>query len=231
MMNMTRVLYVEDEASLALIVQDSLEQHGFEVVYKKNGLEALNAFKRRSQDFDAVILDIMMPIMDGFSVAEQIRKMDAKVPLLFLTSMTGTEDVVKGFKIGANDYIRKPFKIEELIVRVEALIRIHRPQSSAQPAHHEIGRYHFDVVKGILYYETEKISLSFREIELLNILMENEGEIVSREEIMNLSPTDEPYFTGRSLDVFVSRLRKHLARDESIQIMNVRGVGYKLLIN
>lgn len=228
---MARVLYVEDEASLALIVQDSLEQHGFEVVHKKNGLEALNTFKRRSQGFDAVILDIMMPIMDGFSVAEQIRKMDAKVPLLFLTSMTGTEDVVKGFKIGANDYIRKPFKIEELIVRIEALIRIHRPHSSAQSTHHEIGGYHFDVVKGILCYEKEKISLSFREIELLNILMENEGEIVSREEIMNLSPTDEPYFTGRSLDVFVSRLRKHLAKDESIQIMNVRGVGYKLLIN
>lgn len=228
---MARVLYVEDEASLALIVQDSLEEHGFEVVYKKNGLEALNAFKRRSQDFDAIILDIMMPIMDGFTVAEQIRKINTKIPLLFLTSMTGTEDVVKGFKIGANDYIRKPFKIEELIVRVEALIRIHRPRSFAQLECHDIGAYHFDVVKGILSYEKEKTSLSFREIELLNILMENQGEIVSRERIMDLSPTDEPYFTGRSLDVFISRLRKHLARDESIQIINIRGVGYKLLIN
>src|SRR5690625_975814 len=227
---MIRVLYVEDEAALALIVRDSLISHGFEVIHKRNGMEALNAFKKKNNDFDVILLDIMMPIMDGFSLAQQIRKIDVKTPILFLTAMTSTEDVVKGFRLGANDYIRKPFKIEELIVRIEALTKLHKRGALAVDKYYDLGKYSFDTSNGQLTYKEEKIILSFREAELLKILIKHKEEVVSREELMNLSPNEEPYFTGRSLDVFISRLRKYLSQDDSIQIVNIRGVGYKLLV-
>lgn len=227
---MVTILYVEDEETLAMIVKDSLESHGYEVVHRKNGQEALNSFKRGELSYDVILLDVMMPIMDGFSLAEQIRKVDRKVPILFLTALTSTEDVVKGFKLGANDYIRKPFRVEELVVRIEALIRLNPDFEAKSVELYTIGQYTFDTSREELMYNGEGIKLSYREAGLLRTLLENEGKVVNREDMIGSNLDSESYFTGRSLDVFVSRLRKYMSRDSSIQITNVRGVGYKLSI-
>lgn len=223
---MTTVLYVEDELSLALIVADSLTGHGFAVQHRDNGLDALTAFKKNK--FDIVILDIMMPKMDGFTLATEIRRIDAQVPILFLSAMTQTEDIVKGFHLGANDYVRKPFKIEELIVRMESLLR--RRKTNAQQVYY-IGGYVLDTHKNSLSYEGLSEKLSFRECELIRRLFESRDQVVPREEIIKAYWSDDTYFTGRSLDVFISRIRKYLAKDERIRISNIRGVGYLLNID
>lgn len=221
------VLYVEDEQNLALIVSDSLESHGFSVVHKGNGVEALAAFKHIKPD--VVVLDVMMPLMDGFTVAEEIRKLDVQTPILFLTAMTQTEDVVRGFNLGGDDYVRKPFKIEELIVRIEALTRKNGYVSDTRI--YIIGKYKLDTHKSSLEFEGEVEKLSFREMELIRRLFESKDRVLPREEIIKAYWDNNTYFTGRSLDVFISRIRKYLAADSRIKITNVRGVGYMLTID
>lgn len=223
---MIEVLYVEDEHSLALIVTDSLVDHGFAVRHRENGFEALSAFKKNKSDI--VIMDIMMPRMDGFTLAEEIRKIDAQVPILFLSALTQTEDIVKGFNLGANDYVRKPFKIEELIVRVESLVK--RRKVGIHQIY-QIGDYTLDTHKNTLLYAGKSEKLSFRECELLRRLFENKDWVVPREVIIKAYWNDDTYFTGRSLDVFISRIRKYLVKDSRIRITNVRGVGYLLNID
>lgn len=222
---MTKVLYVEDEESLALIVADSLENHGFEVFHRVNGLEALALFRKSKPD--VVVLDVMMPLMDGFTLAEELRKLDAQVPILFLSALTQTEDVVKGFHLGANDYIRKPFKIEELIVRIEALVKRTR---RVGPQVYTIGNYVLDTNKSTLTIAGSIERLSFRETELIRRLFENKDIVVPREDIIKTYWNDDTYFTGRSLDVFISRIRKYLSKDDRIKITNVRGIGYMMSI-
>ena len=223
---MVKVLYVEDEESLALIVKDSLEDHGFEVVHKINGLEAVHYFQQSK--VDVIVLDIMMPLLDGFSVAEEIRRIDAQVPIIFLSAMTQTEDVVKGFHLGCNDYIRKPFKIEELIVRIESMVKRMR---KVMPQVYQIGNYILDTNKNLLSYGQHCEKLSYRESELIRRLFESKDIVVPREEIIKTYWSDDTYFTGRSLDVFISRIRKYFSEDERIKISNVRGVGYVMNIN
>lgn len=178
---------------------------------------------------DIVVLDVMMPLMDGFTVAEEIRRVDTTVPILFLTALTQTEDVVKGFHLGANDYVRKPFKIEELVVRIEALTR--RTAQLAVAKFCYIGAYILDTQKSTLSHGEKQEKLSFREAELLRRLFEHKDRVVPREEIIKAYWNDDTYFTGRSLDVFISRIRKYLAADERIKITNIRGVGYMLTID
>lgn len=226
-MQKINVLYVEDEKSLALIVRESLEEHGFQVKHRENGQEALCALKAEKPD--VIVLDVMMPIMDGFTAAELIRKLDPHVPILFLTALTQTEDVVKGFHLGANDYIRKPFRIEELIVRIEALLK--RGDIAEQKTIFQVGLYLLDCMKGTLSFQDQLEKLSFREVELLKRLIMNQDKVVPREDIIKAYWSDDTYFTGRSLDVFISRLRKYLLLDERIKIANVRGVGYMLSIS
>ncbi|WP_437920162.1 response regulator transcription factor [Sphingobacterium sp. LRF_L2] len=224
---MVDVLYIEDETSLALIVADSLEAHGFRVNHKENGREALVAFKHRKPDI--VVLDVMMPQMDGFTLAQEIRKVDLSTPILFLTAMTQTEDVVKGFHLGANDYVRKPFKIEELIVRIESLTK--KVITATTAKQFAIGHYVLDTIKSTLTFGDEQEKLSFRETELLRRLFEHKDEVVPREEIIRAYWNDDTYFTGRSLDVFISRIRKYLSKDERIKITNIRSIGYMLTID
>lgn len=224
---MVDILYVEDETSLALIVADSLEAHGFRVTHKENGRDAFIAFKHSKPDI--IVLDVMMPLMDGFSLAQEIRKVDMHTPIIFLTAMTQTEDVVKGFHLGANDYVRKPFKIEELIVRIEALTK--KAAVTQAMKHYTIGDFTLDTVKSTLTIGDEQEKLSFREIELLRRLFEHKDEVVPREEIIRAYWNDDTYFTGRSLDVFISRIRKYLSKDERIKISNIRGIGYMLTID
>jgi DNA-binding response OmpR family regulator len=221
-----KVLYVEDEEGLAMIVMDSLEDHGFEVIHRNNGADALALFKMEKPDI--LVLDIMMPLMDGFTLATEIRKLDMQTPILFLSAMTQTDDVVKGFHLGANDYVRKPFKIEELIVRIEALTKKGRRQGLQT---FQIGKYLLNTNRNTLTLDGTTEKLSFRESELLRRLFENKDEVVPREEIIRTYWNDDTYFTGRSLDVFISRIRKHLAQDERIKIINVRGIGYMLQID
>ncbi|NGF55853.1 response regulator transcription factor [Parapedobacter sp. SGR-10] len=222
---MIKVLYVEDEESLALIVADSLEDYGFEVIHRTNGQDALSLFKKDKPD--VLVIDIMMPLMDGFTLATEIRKMDMQVPILFLSAMTQTEDVVKGFHLGANDYVRKPFKIEELIVRIEALAKKSRRTG---PQVFYIGNYILDTNKNTLTIGQHVEKLSFRESELLRRLFEHKDTVVPREDIIRTYWNDDTYFTGRSLDVFISRIRKYLAQDERIKITNIRGIGYMMSI-
>lgn len=223
---MIKVLYVEDEQSLALIVSDSLEDHGFNVICRENGQEAINYFKKEKAD--VIVLDIMMPIMDGFTAASEIRKIDPQVPILFLSAMTQTEDVVKGFSLGANDYVRKPFKIEELIVRIEALVK--RTKRTG-PVVYQIGQYSLDTNRNTLTYNNNAEKLSYREAELIRRLFESKDAVVPREEIIKTYWGEDTYFTGRSLDVFISRIRKYLIEDKRIKISNVRGIGYVMNIN
>jgi len=223
---MKDILYIEDELSLAMIVTESLEEHGFAVRHRVNGRDAVIAFKHKKPDI--VVLDVMMPIMDGFTAAEEIRKADSRVPILFLTALTQTEDVVRGFHLGANDYVRKPFKIEELIVRIEALTKRNAPEPVAQK--YAIGRYVLDTLKHTLTYLDKQEKLSFREAELLRRLYEQKDKVVPRDEIIRAYWNDDNYFTGRSLDVFISRIRKYLAKDERIKITNIRGVGYRMTV-
>lgn len=223
--SMIKVLYVEDEVNLAMIVTDSLENHGFEVWHRINGQEALAKFKKDKPD--VLVLDIMMPLMDGYTLAGEIRKLDAQIPILFLSALTQTEDVVRGFHLGANDYIRKPFKVEELIVRIESLGK--RNMRSTPMVYH-IGEYILDTNKGTLCLGIQCERLSFRETELIRRLFENKDTVVPREEIIKTYWKDDTYFTGRSLDVFISRIRKYFVKDERIRITNVRGVGYVMNI-
>jgi DNA-binding response OmpR family regulator len=209
-----------------MIVMDSLEDHGFEVIHRNNGADALALFKMEKPDI--LVLDIMMPLMDGFTLATEIRKLDMQTPILFLSAMTQTDDVVKGFHLGANDYVRKPFKIEELIVRIEALTKKGRRQGLQT---FQIGKYLLNTNRNTLTLDGTTEKLSFRESELLRRLFENKDEVVPREEIIRTYWNDDTYFTGRSLDVFISRIRKHLAQDERIKIINVRGIGYMLQID
>lgn len=223
---MIKVLYVEDELNLAMIVTDSLEDSGFEVFHRANGLEALAVFKHNKPD--VIVMDIMMPMMDGYSLANEIRRIDVQVPIIFLSALTQTEDVVKGFHVGANDYIRKPFKVEELIVRIESFTK--RAMRSA-PMIYQIGDYVLDTNRNQLTYGSVSEKLSFRETELIRRLFENKEVVVPREEIIKTYWKDDTYFTGRSLDVFISRIRKYFIKDERIRITNVRGVGYVMKIS
>ena len=222
---MVKVLYVEDELNLALIVKDSLEDYGFDVSHRANGQDALAKFKQDKPD--VLVVDIMMPLMDGYTFASEVRNLDAQVPILFLSALNQVEDVVKGFHLGANDYIRKPFKVEELIVLIESLVKRNMRNL---PMKYQIGNYILDTSKNLLSYESEEEKLSFRETELIRRLFENKDVVVPREEIIKTYWKDDTYFTGRSLDVFISRIRKYFVKDERIRITNVRGVGYVMNI-
>ena len=220
-----KILLAEDESSLGLIIKESLENRDFEVTLCENGAIALETFYKNS--FDALVLDIMMPKIDGFSVATEIRKVDKVIPILFLTSKSQTQDVVTGFKICCNDYIRKPFSMEELIVRIIALSE--RKLQIDKKTNFQIGKYHFNPDTQLLTHPKETFSLTNREALLLELLLKNKGEIITRETILTIVWENDDFFSGRSMDVFITRLRKKLNLDPTVQIINSRGRGYKLI--
>jgi len=224
---MINILYVEDEPSLAMIVADSLEANGFHVVHCNNGQEALDSFSITRPDI--MVVDVMMPVMDGFTLATKIREMDTLLPIIFLTAKVQTEDVVRGFRLGGDDYVKKPFKIEELVVRIESLLKNSPKMLFGQKL--MIGDYTLDSLKHQLIYQEEMLKLSFRESELLRKLYEQKDKVIAREEIMRAYWSHDKYFTGRSLDVFISRIRKYLSQDPRIKITNIRGVGYMLTVD
>ncbi len=225
MLSKIKILLAEDEPALGLIIKESLETRNFEVSHCLNGQEALELFTK--QKFDLLVLDIMMPKKDGFSVAKDVRKMDKKVPIIFLTAKSQTQDVIEGFNSGGNDYLKKPFSMEELIIRIHSLLgRINTEKTEEKIS---IGNYTFDFIKQTLQFSELVISLTHREAELLLLLTENKNEILDRSIILKKIWGNDDFFNGRSMDVFITKLRKKLNLDPNIQIINVRGQGYKLL--
>ena len=235
MSNKTKILLVEDEATLAVIIRDTLKSQDFEVLTADNGEQGLQMFFREHPD--VVVADVMMPNMDGFEMVRRIRNKDVTTPVLFLTALSETEDVVRGCEAGANDYLRKPFGMLELIVRIKALAgRIFIPVETPQdePTTYVIGDYQLDTMKEKLIYANDNnmvsiIPLSHRESEILRLLCRNKGEVVDNKDVLLQLWGDDSYFNTRSLHVFITKLRRKLSRDPRIRIINVRGIGYKLI--
>ncbi|WP_420147470.1 response regulator transcription factor [Spirosoma sp.] len=226
---MSTVLLIEDEPALGMIVKDSLEVRGFTVRYAPDGDLGLAHFRQERPDI--VVADVMMPNMDGFSVAQQIRQTDPDVPILFLTARSQTADVVRGFELGGNDYLKKPFSLDELIVRINALLRRNAASiPSVASDSVRIGRYQFDASKQKLSVDGKETLLSHREAELLRRLYEQRNQVLERNAVLIELWGDNSFFNGRSLDVFITKLRRHLSADSQVQIINVRGIGYKLIV-
>jgi len=219
------ILLAEDEASLGIIIKESLESRNFTVTLCENGEIAFEEFKK--SNFDALVLDIMMPKKDGFTLAEEIRLINKTIPILFLTAKSQTDDVVKGFKIGCNDYIKKPFSIEELIVRIISLTT--KLQDTKTETKFTIGAYEFDTESQLLIHPNKTFKLTNRESILLEFLVKNKGTIIERTLILNAVWQNDDFFSGRSMDVFITKLRKKLNLDPSVEIINSRGRGYKLI--
>ena len=225
----SKILLAEDEAALGMIIQESLESRGFEVVFCKDGEEAKQAFETEKPDI--LVLDVMMPKLDGFSLVKELRKKDQYVPIIFLTAKSRTEDVVEGFGYGANDYLKKPFSMEELIVRIHALLNRKANRNTSEEQ--EIGDYLFDLQKQTLTYLPNKKEerLTHREAHLLYALIQNVNELTDRQMILKSLWVNDDFFNARSMDVFITKLRKKLAQDPSVEIINVRGYGYKLVVS
>ena len=230
-MTKIRVLLVEDEQTLAMIIKDTLDAQGFDITIAADGVEGLKKFAEVKPD--VLVADIMMPEMDGFEMVRRIRQNDLLTPVLFLTARSAVNDVVKGFELGANDYLKKPFGIQELIVRIKALA--HQAtlyQSSQQPKRQqllEIGKYNLNTATQHLSFAGLTEELSYRESEILRMLAVNRDHVVETKTILLKLWGNDSFFNSRSLQVFITKLRHKLARDESIKIINVRGIGYKLI--
>jgi two-component system response regulator VicR len=223
-----KILYVEDDPNLAFATKDNLEAHEYEVVHAVDGAEALDIIEK--EHFDICVLDVMLPKMDGFTLAENIRKSDKQVPILFLTARTLQEDKIKGLELGADDYVTKPFSIQELMLRIEVILRRNNSGKpiSAQPKTNAVGKYSFDFQKLTLSINDSQQTLTFREAEVLKYLSERPDQVIRRDELLKAIWGDDDYFMGRSLDVFISRLRKYLSTDPAIRIDNVHGVGFRM---
>jgi len=221
-----KILLVEDDMNLGFVIQDNLKMDGYQVHLSQDGKEGLKAFGEGQ--YDLCLLDVMMPKKDGFSLALDIRKIDLEVPIIFLTAKTMTEDKVKGFKAGADDYITKPFSTDELILRIEAILKRTMKSDLAGANIFELGTYTYDVANYLLKHPSEDKKLTKKEAEILKILCENKDKVIERELVLNLVWGDDSYFNGRSLDVFITKLRKYLKADSSIKITNIHGVGFKL---
>ena len=220
------ILLVEDDTNLGFVIKDNLDLNGYHVDLCENGELAWQHFNRNS--YDLCVLDIMLPKMDGFSLAEKIRSINDQVPILFLSAKSMKEDKIQGFKIGADDYITKPFSIEELLLRIEVFLRRTSRNDLDKESQFEIGKYKFDYKNLCLEFGKVKKSLTKREADLLRQLCLNKDVVLKRNEILNKIWGDDDYFNGRSLDVFISKLRKYLKDDPSISIVNYHAVGFKL---
>lgn len=227
-MEKIQVLLVEDEQTLAMIIKDTLEEQGFSITIATNGEEGLRTFFDTKPDI--VVTDVMMPRMDGFEMVRRLRQSDKLTPVLFLTARSAINDVVEGFELGANDYLKKPFGMQELIVRIKALK--HKAFIEKETTNlYEIGGYHFNAVTQQLTFAAVSDELSHRESEILKRLCENRDEVVSSQSILLELWGDDSFFNSRSLHVFITKLRHKLSKDSRIRIVNVRGIGYKLIIN
>ena len=224
---MIHVLLAEDEIALAKIIKDSLEsRNDFQITLASNGEKAFELFKQFKPDI--FVLDVMMPQLDGFTLAKMIRQIDKHIPILFLTARSSTDDVVSGFKMGGNDYLKKPFDMEELIVRIQSLLNRPIDAEITKPKEtYQIGAYYFRVAHQVLEINGNTESLSYREAEILRMLCEHQNEVLQRRPVLLALWGDDNFFNARSMDVFITKLRKKLSADPNVQIVNIRGIGYK----
>lgn len=226
-----KVLLAEDELALAHIVRESLEERGFEVTLCPDGEAALQSYTQQRPHI--LVLDVMMPKLDGFALAKKIRETDEQTPIIFLTARSQPKDVVQGFELGANDYLKKPFSVEELIIRMKVLLSSNRMLSSKtvkpKTTVYTIGSIDFNADKHTLQYSLNTWRITSRESHILKLLYLHKEDILPRKELLDTVWGDDSFFNARSLDVFITKLRKHLLVDPAIQIINIRGVGYKLV--
>ncbi len=230
-----RILLVEDDQNFGDVLRSYLEMHEYQVTLATDGASGLESYN--NGEFDLCIFDVMMPKKDGFTLAQEIREKDNEMPIIFLTAKTMKDDVLQGFKIGADDYITKPFNSEELLYRIQAILK--RSQQKADPREEvkefEIGKYHFNYPLRILTFDPEgpgeeKFKLSPKEAQLLRMFAMYMNDILPRSEALTKIWGEDNYFTARSMDVFVTKLRKYLKRDENIEIVNIHGNGFQLLV-
>ena len=225
-----RLLYVEDDTTLSFVTKDNLELRGYKVDFCEDGVKALEMVS--GNDYDLCILDVMLPKMDGFTLAAKIRETNSEIPILFLTARTSKEDRIYGLQLGADDYITKPFSIEELVLKIEVFLKRSKIISKAdlKPAIMSLGRFLFDPANQQLSDGQKTHTLTYRESELLKYLADHSGQIVKREEILLKIWENDQFFSCRSLEVFISRLRKLLKSDPSVKIENIHNVGYRLRV-
>lgn len=223
-----KILYAEDDETLAFLTKDNLEQN-YEVTHCSDGEMALETF--RNDSFDVCVFDIMMPKMDGFELAEAVRKLNSDVPILFLSAKTLKEDRIKGLRIGADDYLVKPFSIEELLLKIEIFLKRTNKNTVVENKNYAVGKYQFDSKNFLVFNAHEKITLTQRESDLLKFFIENKNVVLKREQILKSLWGEDDYFMGRSLDVFISRLRKILANEAGISIENLHGIGFRFNMN
>jgi len=227
-MKITKVLLAEDDSNLGMLLKNYLSAKSYDTTLLVNGIQALEEFPR--QQYELCILDIMMPEMDGLTLAKEIRKINPVIPIIFLTAKSLKEDILEGFRTGADDYITKPFSMEELLYRIQAILK--RTAGSALPRKesiYAIGNYSFDPLKQMLSFENQAVKLTTKESELLELLCRHRNEILERNFALKSIWIDDNYFNARSMDVYITRLRKYLRKDLSVKILNVHGRGYKLL--
>lgn len=224
-----KVLIVEDEKNFGLLLRDYLTMNGFSVTHCEDGEQGLQAF--RLESFDLCIVDVMMPKKDGFTLSAEIKSINKFIPLIFLTARSMRDDMIKGYTIGADDYIIKPFDSEVLLFKIKAILNRHSSSVSNDNYLHEIGQFKFNSKLRTLKNNTDKeVKLSPKEAALLNLLCLHKNDVLPREKALKQIWIDDNYFTARSMDVYIVKLRKYLARDSSIEINNLHGNGYSLLI-
>jgi DNA-binding response OmpR family regulator len=227
-----RILLAEDDRNLGNILKAFLDAKGFATTLCINGQEAINTF--RPGDFEFCILDIMMPVKDGFTAATEIRARDHNVPILFLTAKSLQEDKLKGFEIGADDYITKPFSMEELMLRMQAILRRTDNPARFEPNNDNIfniGGYIFDYNRQTLIYRRKELKLTSKEAGLLRLLCLHANDVLERSEALRIIWNDDSYFNARSMDVYIAKLRKYLRDDPNVELINVHSVGFKLVMN
>lgn len=230
-MEKSKILLVEDDFNLGIVIQDFLSLEGYSVHLCRDGKEGLQKFNKN--EYDVCLLDVMLPEKDGYEIAEDIRKVNKEIPIIFLTAKSNPEDKVKGFKAGGDDYITKPFNREEFLLRIKAILR--RVNNDFEDDENEglikLNSFELDFRNLKLSHPKEDKKLTKRETAILKLLCENRNKVIERSLVLNLIWGDDNYFNGRSLDVFITKLRKYLAHDETISINNIHGVGFKLELN
>lgn len=228
---MHKILLAEDDPNLGELLKDYIELKGkLEVTLSVDGEQALDAFRKDS--FDLCIFDVMMPKKDGFTLGKEVRKINDSIPIIFATAKGMMEDKTQAFELGGDDYITKPFRVEELLLRIQALLkRASKDKEEELADKFEIGNYFFDYTSQVITFKGQQQKLSTKEAELLRLLCLRKNDVLTREEALKKIWHDDNYFTGRSMDVFLSKLRKYLKEDTSVEIVNVHGRGYKLLVS
>jgi DNA-binding response OmpR family regulator len=223
-----KILLVEDDPTLGFVVKDNLEVHGYEVVHCLDGETGWQQFMKHN--FDICLLDVMLPRKDGMALATQIRKKNDTVPILLLTAKSMDDDKIAGFRSGADDYITKPFNMQELLLRIEVFLKRTRKVEDSQPTEFKVGALQFNFNDLILYNDTEKHQLTQREADLLRYLCMNANRVLKREEILLNVWGKEDYFLGRSMDVFITKIRKHLKDQQGVELQTIHGIGFKFIL-